>query len=79
MGRLDDILTALKPLKKSEKIEINFYDHFMTSRIIKNNEPARFDPNVTLFEEFLLGIYRTYGIEISTPSSFVSSICAIKI
>ena len=31
MGRLDDIQTALKPLKKSENIDINFYDHFGTS------------------------------------------------
>ena len=26
----DDIRTAIKPLKKSEKIEIHFYDHFKT-------------------------------------------------
>ena len=31
MGRLDDIQTALKPLKISEKIEIHFYDHFKTT------------------------------------------------
>ena len=27
MGRLDDIKTAVKPLKKSEKIKIQFYDN----------------------------------------------------
>ena len=31
MGRLDDIQTALKPLKKWEKTEIPFYDPFRTS------------------------------------------------
>ena len=31
MGRLDDIQTALKPLKNIEKIEINIHDHFRTS------------------------------------------------
>ena len=31
MGRLDDIQTALKSLKKIGKIEINFYGHFRTS------------------------------------------------
>ena len=29
MGRLVDIQTALKPLKKWDKIEIYFYDHYM--------------------------------------------------
>ena len=31
MGRIDDIQTALKPFKKSEKKEINLYDHFRTN------------------------------------------------
>ena len=35
-----DIQTTLKPLKKSGKIEINLYDHFWTSSIIENDEPA---------------------------------------
>ena len=30
ISRLDDIQTALIPLKKSDKIEINFHDHFRT-------------------------------------------------
>ena len=33
IGRLDDIQTALKPLKKSEKIEINVQYDVRTSRI----------------------------------------------
>ena len=31
LGRFDDMQTALRPLKKSEKIEIHFYGHFRTS------------------------------------------------
>ena len=34
IGSLDDIQTALKPLKKSEKSEIYFHGHFKTSFII---------------------------------------------
>ena len=34
MGHLEDIQTALKPLKKIGKIEIIFYDHSRTSCII---------------------------------------------
>ena len=34
MGRLNDIQTALKLKKKSEKIEIDFYDHFRISWIV---------------------------------------------
>ena len=34
LGRLVEIQTALKPKKKSEKIEIEFYDHFRTSKIV---------------------------------------------
>ena len=33
MGRLDDIQTALKPLKKRKKMEINFNDHLMIIKI----------------------------------------------
>ena len=40
MGRLVDIQTALKILKKSEKIETKFNDHFWTSWIVINEEPA---------------------------------------
>ena len=29
IGHFDDIQTVLKPLKKSEKIEINLYGHFL--------------------------------------------------
>ena len=58
MGRLVEIQTALKPLKKSEKIEIHF---------------------TTLFNGLLLRIYKIWGREILTQSSFKSSICAIKI
>ena len=59
MGRHDDIQTALKPLKKSEKIEINFHNHFRTSLIFYNNEPARPgqtqpDPTVMLFDSLYL-------------------------
>ena len=45
MGRFVDIKTALKPLQKNRKIEINFYDHFKISWIVKNDEPARPDSN----------------------------------
>ena len=31
MGQPVNIQSALKPLKKSEEIEIKFYDHFQTS------------------------------------------------
>ena len=31
IGRLDDIQTALKRLKKLKKFEIHFYEHFRTS------------------------------------------------
>ena len=31
IGHLDDIQTALKHFKKSEKIELNVYDNFKTS------------------------------------------------
>ena len=31
VSRPDDIQIALKPIKKSEKIEINFYNHSRTS------------------------------------------------
>ena len=41
MDRLVNIQTDLKPLKQSEKFEINFYDHLWTSWIIENDEPAR--------------------------------------
>ena len=43
IGRLDDIQTAPKPFKKSDKIESNFYCRFGTSLIIQNNEPGRPD------------------------------------
>ena len=34
IGRPNDIQTALKPLKKSEKIEIHFHGHVRISLII---------------------------------------------
>ena len=33
MGRIDDIQTALRPIKNRKKIEINFHGHFRTSLI----------------------------------------------
>ena len=42
MGHLDDIQTALKPLKKSEKIEINLYDRLRLDKSFKTmNHPTR--------------------------------------
>ena len=34
IGSFDDIQIALKPLKKAEKMYINFQDHFKTTLII---------------------------------------------
>ena len=45
MVRLDDIQKALNLTKKSEKIEMNFYEHFWTSDMMKNDETAR--PSLT--------------------------------
>ena len=42
MGRPVGIQSALKPLKKLEKIEIKFYDHFRT--IAESFKPTRPDP-----------------------------------
>ena len=40
-GCLDDIQTALKPLRISEKIEIHFYDHFGLAESFKTiNRPS---------------------------------------
>ena len=58
MGRLVDIQTALKPFKKkSEKIEIKFYDHFRTSAesFKTMNRPG---PTVTLFDGLFLRKYK---------------------
>ena len=52
MGRIDDIQTALKPLKKSEKIEIHFYDDFKTKTV--RPDPTRPDPTVMLFDDLFL-------------------------
>ena len=41
MGRLDDIQTALKPLKKIEKIEKKFMTILGLAESFKKNEPAR--------------------------------------
>ena len=42
-------------LAKIGKNEINFHDHFRISWIIRNNEPARPCPTVTLFDCLFLG------------------------
>ena len=58
MGHLDDIQTALKPLKKSEKIEIQSYEYFSIiylNYLKRRNGPTRPNPTwpgltVTLFD-----------------------------
>ena len=49
MGHLDEIQTALKALKKSKKIETNFYHYFKTSLIIWNDETARPQRSLTAY------------------------------
>ena len=65
MGRLDDILTDLKPLKRSEKIEIHFLTILWITESFKTMnrpdlaqpDPAQSDPTVTLFDGLFLGKY----------------------
>ena len=47
-GRLNDIQTALKPFKKSKKIEIHFYDHLGLAESFKTMN--RSDLTITLFD-----------------------------
>ena len=77
MGRLDDIQTAIKPLKKSENIEIHFYTILELAESFKTmNRP---DPTVTLFDGSFLGKHKIKERKILTQSLLKSSICAIKI
>ena len=59
MGHLDDIQTALKPLKKSKKFEIHFHDHFFelakSLKTMNRPGPTHNDPTVTLFDGVFLG------------------------
>ena len=54
MGHLDDIQTALKPLKNRKILKQNFYDHFRTSWTVLNDESARPEPIVALFDGLFL-------------------------
>ena len=59
IGYLDDIHTALKPLKNSEKVKINFHDNFrtITESFKTNNERSSIIPTVTLFDGLFIGNY----------------------
>ena len=62
MGCLEDIQTALKPQKKSEKIEIIFYNNFrinLTELFKTVNRPVagRPDLTVTLFDSLFMENY----------------------
>ena len=77
MGHLDDIQSALKPLKKLEKIEIHFMIILGLAELLKTmNQPG---PAVTFFDGLFFRNYKRWGREILTQSSFKSSICVIKI
>ena len=54
MGHPVDIQTALRPLKKSEKIETKFYDHFGVKK--RCNSPTR--PDLTIFDGLFLIKYK---------------------
>ena len=53
MGSLDEIQTALKPLKNIKKVEINLHGHFRSSLNIENKEPARHGPTVTFLTGYI--------------------------
>ena len=55
IGRLNDIQTALKPLKISEKIEINFHCHFRLNHLKQWTGPT-----MTLFDGLFLRNYQRY-------------------
>ena len=77
MGRLDNIQIALKPIKKSEKIETHFMSILGLYESIETmNQP---DPTLKLFTSLFLGKYKIYCREIFTQTSFMSLKCAIKI
>ena len=50
MDRLDDIQTALKPLKNRKKTEIHFDNHFKTSWPIPNR-PGSSQPSPTRLDQ----------------------------
>ena len=62
MGCLVDIQTALKPLKKSEKIELKCITILGLSesfKMMNQSDPTRPDPTVMLFDSLFLVKYNS--------------------
>ena len=73
MGHLDDNQTVLKPLKQTEKIEINVYDHLWLAELFKmiNRPGPTRQPDRNYFDGLFIGKYKRHGRKINGIDIFL--------